>query len=149
MWAPMGKLVPQLLEVVTFAFDLRFRCVIARWKGIFNNYTWCHQTLTMSIVWLWQAKKTLFRAPKRPWKYIKMHWHEKFQSKPVGIGGIHQYPPGCCVGLQDNPWSVEPTITKKYKRLCWNKNCQEEPVAIGGWPPISTWINYVVRECGI
>ena len=38
MWAPcgphLGKLVHQLPEVVTFAYDLRFRCMIARWKGI-------------------------------------------------------------------------------------------------------------------
>jgi hypothetical protein len=50
MWAPMGKLVPQLPGVVTFAYDLCFRCVIARWKGIFENYTLFHQTLTLSIV---------------------------------------------------------------------------------------------------
>jgi hypothetical protein len=37
MWAPMGKLVPQLPGVVTFAYDLRFRHVIARWKGIFRE----------------------------------------------------------------------------------------------------------------
>jgi hypothetical protein len=30
----LGKLVHQLLGVVTFAYDLRFRHVIARWKGI-------------------------------------------------------------------------------------------------------------------
>ena len=34
MWAPMGKLVPQILKFVTFAYDLRFRHVIAYWKGI-------------------------------------------------------------------------------------------------------------------
>jgi hypothetical protein len=30
----LGKLVHQLPGVVTFAYDLRFRHVIARWKGI-------------------------------------------------------------------------------------------------------------------
>jgi hypothetical protein len=30
----LGKLVHQLLGVVTFAYDLCFRRVIARWKGI-------------------------------------------------------------------------------------------------------------------
>jgi hypothetical protein len=50
MWAPMGKLVPQLPEVVTFAYDLYFMHVIVRWKGIFENYTLNHQTLTLSIV---------------------------------------------------------------------------------------------------
>jgi hypothetical protein len=33
--ALMGKLVPQLLGVVTFAYDLHFRHVIAHWKGFF------------------------------------------------------------------------------------------------------------------
>jgi hypothetical protein len=50
IWAPMGKLVPQLPRVVTFVYNLRFRCVIAHWKGIFENYTLCHQTLTLSTV---------------------------------------------------------------------------------------------------
>jgi hypothetical protein len=30
----LGKLVHQLLEVVTFAYDIRFRHTVARWKGI-------------------------------------------------------------------------------------------------------------------
>ena len=33
----LGKLVHQLPEVVTFAYDLRFRRVIARWKGIMEE----------------------------------------------------------------------------------------------------------------
>ena len=48
MWAPMGKLVAQLPRVVNFAYDLRFRCVIAHWKGISEKYTLHHQTLTSS-----------------------------------------------------------------------------------------------------
>jgi hypothetical protein len=50
MWAPMGKLVPQLPEVVNFAYDLHFRCVIAHWKGILEKYTLHHQTLTLSTI---------------------------------------------------------------------------------------------------
>ena len=50
MWAPMGKLVPQLLGVVTFAYNLHFRHAIARWKGLLENYTLCRQTLTLSTV---------------------------------------------------------------------------------------------------
>jgi hypothetical protein len=50
MWALMGKLVPQLPEFATFAYDLRFRGVITRWKSIFENYTLHHETLTLSIV---------------------------------------------------------------------------------------------------
>jgi hypothetical protein len=33
----LGKLVHQLLVVITFAYDLRFRCMIARWKGIIEG----------------------------------------------------------------------------------------------------------------
>jgi hypothetical protein len=50
MWAPMGKLVPQLPRVVTFAYDLRFKRVIALWKGLLYKYTLCHQNLTPSTV---------------------------------------------------------------------------------------------------
>jgi hypothetical protein len=33
----LGKLVHQLPEVVTFAYDLRFRRMITRWKGIIEE----------------------------------------------------------------------------------------------------------------
>jgi hypothetical protein len=33
----LGKLVHQLPRVVTFAYDLRFRRMIARWKGIIEE----------------------------------------------------------------------------------------------------------------
>jgi hypothetical protein len=45
MWAPMGKLVPQLHEVVTFAYDLCFKHVIAHWKGILDKYTLCRKNM--------------------------------------------------------------------------------------------------------
>jgi hypothetical protein len=51
----LGKLVHQLPGVVTFAYDLRFRCVIACWKGIIeeihfggSNYSLSSCQLTMS-----------------------------------------------------------------------------------------------------
>jgi hypothetical protein len=50
MWAPLGKLVPQLPEVINFAYNLCFRNVIAYWKGIFEKYTLCCQNLTLFIV---------------------------------------------------------------------------------------------------
>jgi hypothetical protein len=50
MWAPMGKLVPQLPRVIIVAYDLRFRHVIAHSKGILENYTLRRQTLTLSTV---------------------------------------------------------------------------------------------------
>jgi hypothetical protein len=50
MWAPMGKLLPQLPRVVTFTYDLCFRCMIAHWKGLSESYTFHYQTLTLSTV---------------------------------------------------------------------------------------------------
>jgi hypothetical protein len=82
-----GRLVHQLPRFVTFAYDLRFKNVIAHWKFLLENYTFFHKNLTMSIFSLWKSKKTLFRPPKRSWKYKKMYLHEKFQNKLVGIGG--------------------------------------------------------------
>jgi len=46
MWAPMGKLVPQLPGIVNFSYDLRFRHVTACCKGLLERYTLHHQTLT-------------------------------------------------------------------------------------------------------
>jgi hypothetical protein len=54
MWAPMGKLVPQLIGVEIFLSDLCFMCVIAYWKGIFKNYELRRQTMTPSIILLWR-----------------------------------------------------------------------------------------------
>jgi hypothetical protein len=48
MWALMGKLVPQLPRVINFAYDLRFRHMIAYCKGIFEKYKLFHQTPTHS-----------------------------------------------------------------------------------------------------
>ena len=38
MWAPMGKLVHQLPGVITFAYNLRFRHMIAHWKDLSEDY---------------------------------------------------------------------------------------------------------------
>jgi hypothetical protein len=66
MWAPMGKLVPQLPGVVTFSYDLCFRDVIAHWKGILEEYMLCSQTLTLLQFDCGKPKNLLFRAQNRP-----------------------------------------------------------------------------------
>jgi len=73
MWALMDKLVPQLPGVVTFAYDLCFRHVIVRWKGLFEKYSFSIKLEPFFLVLLWKDKKTLFRAPKQPWKYKNMY----------------------------------------------------------------------------
>jgi hypothetical protein len=48
LWVSWCNLVPQLPRVITFAYELRFRRVIARWKGLSENYTFHHQILNLS-----------------------------------------------------------------------------------------------------
>jgi len=47
--------------------------------------------------------------------------------------GDQQYPPGCCVGIQDSLKSAEPIIKNKcphYRETCWTENFQDEQVGI-------------------
>ena len=46
----LGKLVHQLPGVVTFAYDLRFRCMIACWKGIIKEINFRHNMEGPQIV---------------------------------------------------------------------------------------------------
>jgi hypothetical protein len=66
MWAPMGKLVPQLLGVVTFAYDLRFRHMIARWKVLLENYTLHYKTLNLFTISMWRSKKNCLGPQNGP-----------------------------------------------------------------------------------
>jgi hypothetical protein len=46
----LGKLVHQLPGVVTFAYDLRFRRVIARWKGIVEEINFRGSIMPLDII---------------------------------------------------------------------------------------------------
>jgi hypothetical protein len=46
----LGKLVHQLPGVVTFAYDLRFRRVIARWKGIVEEIHFGGSIMPLNII---------------------------------------------------------------------------------------------------
>jgi hypothetical protein len=46
----LGKLVHQLPEVVTFAYDLRFRHLIARWKGIIEEIHFGGSIMPLDII---------------------------------------------------------------------------------------------------
>jgi hypothetical protein len=59
----LGKLVHQLPGVVTFAYDLRFRRVIARWKGIIEEIHFGR-----AIIENLDLEKTSFRPSKWPRK---------------------------------------------------------------------------------
>ena len=46
----LGKLVHQLPGVVTFAYDLRFRRVVARWKGIVEEIRFGGAMMPLDII---------------------------------------------------------------------------------------------------
>jgi hypothetical protein len=63
-----GKLVHQLHGVVTFAYDLHFRRVIARWKGIIEDINYGGSIMPLDIIEELDPEKTSFRPSKWPRK---------------------------------------------------------------------------------
>jgi hypothetical protein len=90
----LGKLVHQLPRVVTFAYDLCFRHMIAHWKGITERRiisSWPRLVL-QSVTWAPNPKKTSFRASKQPQKFGTQKTVEKLPRwktifRASGIGG--------------------------------------------------------------
>jgi hypothetical protein len=88
----LGKLVHQLPGVVTFAYDLRFRRVIARWKGIVEEIHFGGSIMPLAIIENLDLKKPSFRPSKWPRK-LKPAKNSKLPKlpencfEPVGKGG--------------------------------------------------------------
>jgi hypothetical protein len=95
----LGKLVHQLPGVVTFAYDLRFRRVIARWKGIVEEIHFGGSIMPLAIIEHLDLKKPSFRPSKWPRKLnlLKIvncqNCQKTILSQSEKVGG-HQYPPG-------------------------------------------------------
>ena len=64
----LGKLVYQLPGVVTFAYDLRFRRVIARWKGLVEEINFWGLIIPLAIIENLYIEKNSFRPSKLPRK---------------------------------------------------------------------------------
>jgi hypothetical protein len=88
----LGKLVHQLPGVVTFAYDLCFRRVIARWKGIIEEIHFGGSIMPLAIIENLDLKKPSFRPSKWPRK-LKPAKNSKLPKlpencfEPVGKGG--------------------------------------------------------------
>jgi hypothetical protein len=88
----LGKLVHQLPGVVTFAYDLRFRRVIACWKGIIEEIHFGGSIMPLDIIENLDLKKPSFRPSKWPRK-LKPAKNSKLPKlpencfEPVGKGG--------------------------------------------------------------
>jgi hypothetical protein len=95
----LGKLVHQLPGVVTFAYDLHFRRVIARWKGIIEEIHFGGSIMTLSIIEELDTEKPSFRPSKWPHKLklLKIVNCQKCQKTVLSqlekVGG-HRYPSG-------------------------------------------------------
>jgi hypothetical protein len=88
----LGKLVHQLLGVVTFAYDLRFRRMIARWKGIIEEIHFGDSIMPLDIIENLNIEKPSFRPSKwlrklKPAKNSKLPKLPENYFEPVGKGG--------------------------------------------------------------
>ena len=88
----LGKLVHQLPGVVTFAYDLRFRRVIARWKGNIEEIHFGGSIMPLNIIENLYLEKNSFRPSKWPrkWKPAKNSKLPKWPKncfEPFGKGG--------------------------------------------------------------
>ena len=118
----LGKLLHQLPEVVTFAYDLHFRRMVARWKGIIEEIHFGGNIKGNSI-FLSIFPKMSFRASKWPQK-LKTAKNNKLPKlpencfEPIRKGG---WPP---ISTWINPHSLGRNglhcvefLGKKAKRL--------------------------------
>jgi hypothetical protein len=60
----LGKLVHQLPGVVTFAYDLRFRRMIARWKGIIEEIHFGGSIMPLELSLRTSISKNLHLGPQ-------------------------------------------------------------------------------------
>jgi hypothetical protein len=95
----LGKLVHQLPGVVTFAYDLRFRRVIARWKGIIEEIHFGGSIMHSDIIEHLDLKKPSFRPSKWPRKLnlLKIVNCQNCQKTILSQSekvGAHHNPPG-------------------------------------------------------
>jgi hypothetical protein len=120
----LGKLVHQLPGVVTFAYDLRFRRVIARWKGIVEEIHFGGSIMPSAIIEHLDLKKPSFRPSKWPRKLnlLKIvncqNCQKTILSQSEKVGG-HQYPPGSAILIIQPDWIIEARDEWKNDEKVW------------------------------
>jgi hypothetical protein len=102
----LGKLVHQLPGVVTFAYDLRFRRVIARWKGIIEEIHFGGSIMPLAIIENLDLKKPSFRPSKWPRKL-----------KPAKNSKLPKLPENCFEPVGKGGW---PPISTWIKNQTWD-----------------------------
>jgi hypothetical protein len=108
----LGKLVHQLPGVVTFAYDLCFRRVIARWKGIIREIHFGGSIMPSAIIEKLDLEKTSFRPSKWPRKL-----------KPAKNSKLPKWPENCFEpfgkGVVAPDIHLDHLVFSKYARLTW------------------------------
>jgi hypothetical protein len=110
----LGKLVHQLPGVVTFAYDLRFRRVIARWKGIVEEIYFGGSIMPSTIIENLDLKKPSFRPSK---------WPRKLKS--AKNSKLPKLPENCFEPVEKGGWPPISTWIKEkfyYGDLMQNSN---------------------------
>ena len=77
----LHKLVHRLHGAITFAYDLRFGCMIARWKYISEEYNFWMRNMIYDPCFSPFSQKTSFRASKWPRK-LKTAKNKKLSKLP-------------------------------------------------------------------
>jgi hypothetical protein len=95
----LGKLVHQLPGLVTFAYDLRFRHVIAHWKGIIEKIPFMGSIMHLDINEEIYLEKPSFRPSKWPrklklLKIVNCQNCQKIVLSQLEKVGGHRYPSG-------------------------------------------------------
>jgi hypothetical protein len=128
----LGKLVHQLPGVVTFAYDLCFRRMIARWKGIIKEIHFGGSIMPSAIIENLDLEKPSFRPSKWPQK-LKPTKNSKLPKlpencfEPVGKGG---WPP---ISTWITPWEEDDPIKSKIKHTCIAKTNNKPRIE---FPPV-------------
>jgi hypothetical protein len=104
----LGKLVHQLPGVVTFAYDLRFRRVIARWKGIIEEIHFGGLIMPLDIIENLNLEKPSFRPSKWPRKL-----------KPAKNSKLPKWPENCFEPFGKGGWPLISTWINFV--LTWSK----------------------------
>ena len=95
----LGKSIHQLLGIVNFAYDLRFRRVIAPWKGIIEEIHFWGSIMPSTIIEELDPEKPSFRPSKWPrklklLKIVNCQNCQKTVLRQLEKVGGHRYPPG-------------------------------------------------------
>jgi hypothetical protein len=133
----LGKLVHQLPGVVTFAYDLRFRRVIACWKGIVEEIHFGGSIMPSDIIENLDLEKPSFGPSKWPRKL-----------KPAKNSKLPKWPENCFEPFEKGGWppistwiivahdnSLEINFqglhllfeASEYLKITWNKHYLGDP----------------------